>query len=116
MSAGINKSLKGGKNGRHWETLVDYNLDELKVHLERNFTEGMTWDNYGLGPERWNIDHIVARSRFEYKTAEDPEFYLCWTLHNLRPCWSLENTIKSNKIVNVKSLKRRLIVKRRKEV
>lgn len=44
ISRGIYKSLRGNKNGRHWEDLVGYSLIELRKHLESQFTEGMTME------------------------------------------------------------------------
>ena len=52
MRNNINNSLKGRKNGRHWETLTGYTLEELMTHLEGLFTDGMTWDNHGHGDDK----------------------------------------------------------------
>jgi 5-methylcytosine-specific restriction endonuclease McrA len=92
MSGQIYKSLRGGKDGRKWESLVGYSCSELRQHLERQFTRGMTWENYG----EWHIDHIVPKSKFEYKTPDDLEFKACWALANLRPLWGIENRRKFN--------------------
>lgn len=62
ISPALCRSLKGNKNGRHWEDLVGYTRQELKQHLETLFTEGMSWDNYGKFG--WHIDHILPLSFF----------------------------------------------------
>jgi hypothetical protein len=84
----MHRALSKGKAGKSWRTFVDYSLEELMLHLERQFVKGMTWDNYG---SRWHIDHIVPRSSFVYASADDPEFRAAWALTNLRPLWAADN-------------------------
>ena len=43
MRNSIRKALNGNKNGRHWETLVGYTLQDLIKHLEPQFKDGMNW-------------------------------------------------------------------------
>ena len=94
MSNAIRHSLTGNKKGNHWEDLVGYTLDDLKKHLEKQFTEGMTWENYG----EWEIDHIIPIKVFNYDNAEHLDFKRCWALKNLRPLWRNENRAKSDKL------------------
>ena len=94
VSCGIRNSLIKGKNGFHWETLVGYTIDDLINHLEKQFTTGMSWDNYG----KWEIDHIIPISFFKYVTYIDTEFRMCWRLENLQPLWAEDNLRKSDKI------------------
>lgn len=91
MASAVYQALREQKAGRKWETLVGYTLSDLMRHLERQFLPGMTWENMG----RWHIDHIVPRVEFRYKTAEEPSFKECWSLHNLRPLWAGENQTKA---------------------
>jgi hypothetical protein len=96
MSAGIGKSLtSGAKNRQHWETLVDYTAEDLKIHLEKQFKDGMSWDNR----TEWHIDHIIPKSAFNYETPNDIDFKKCWALSNLQPLWKLDNLRKSDRIV-----------------
>ena len=92
----MNHSLKynGTKNGRHWETLVEYTLGDLKKHLERKFINGMTWDNYG----EWHIDHIIPISAFNFTDPSHTDFKRCWSLKNLQPLWAFDNMSKSDKL------------------
>ena len=94
VSSRIRRSLQGNKRGHGWETLVGYNVDELKKHLEKQFTAGMTWDNYG----KWHIDHIIPVSAFNFNKPEDIDFKRCWSLKNIRPLWALENLKKHHKL------------------
>ena len=92
ISRGIWKALKSGKNGRHWENVVGYSLNELINHLESQFAKGMTWNNYG----EWHIDHIRPTSDFNFTSFNDPEFLECWSLWNLQPMWGKDNLSKNN--------------------
>jgi hypothetical protein len=98
MHVNIYNALKDGKNGRGWEELVGYNIDELKSHLEARFRPGMTWENYGY--YGWHIDHIIPKASFKYESADDPEFKKCWSLKNLQPLWAEENFTKSSRREN----------------
>ncbi len=92
LRAQINKSLNRHKNGRHWEFLVGYTLKDLMKHISRQFTEGMSWDNYG----KWHIDHIIPISAFNFEKPNDSDFKRCWELSNLQPLWAKDNLIKSD--------------------
>ena len=45
ISTAISSSIKGKKNGRKWETLVGYRLEDLMKDVESKFSKGMTWKN-----------------------------------------------------------------------
>lgn len=74
--------------------LLGYSAAELMAHLERQFLKGMSWENYGYGPGKWHIDHIVPLASFSYETPDDPDFKAAWALTNLRPLWSEKNISK----------------------
>lgn len=96
VSKAIWDVLRGNKNGRKWEFLVGYTLDDLKKHLESKFDSKMTWENYG---EYWEVDHIIPKSYFKYKIPEDEEFKLCWCLNNLQPLSKERNRYKNAKFI-----------------
>jgi hypothetical protein len=70
--------------------ILGYTLEELMAHLEKQFTEGMSWENYG----EWHVDHKIPMARFNFTSVEDPEFKLCWCLENLQPLWGPDNLSK----------------------
>jgi len=82
------------KNGHYFEVLK-YTPEELINHLEKQFTDGMTWDNYG----QWHVDHVIPISVHDIHEIGDDEFMRCWSLSNLQPMWGDENIRKSNKIL-----------------
>ena len=70
--------------GCDWET--------FKNHIENNFQEGMSWDNYGVNG--WHLDHHIPISFA--KTEEDIFRLNHYT--NLKPLWWEDNLKKSDKI------------------
>jgi hypothetical protein len=96
ISTVISNSLKGNKNGYHWEKLVGYSLKDLITYIEQQFKEGMNWNNYGK--YGWHIDHIIPKSLWQFNSYSDREFKQCWALCNLQPLWAEENLRKNKKI------------------
>ena len=90
FSRQMRKALNGLKNGMSWESLVGYTVIDLKIHLEKLFTDGMEWENYG----EWHIDHIIPVSSFVITSINDEEFNKCWSLDNLQPLWAKDNLSK----------------------
>lgn len=79
------KGLTAGISG------LDFTIIELKNHLEKLFSDGMSWDNYG----DWHIDHKKPCALFN---QEDPlQFSECWSLDNLQPLWAHDNLKKGKK-------------------
>jgi hypothetical protein len=85
-----NKKIK--KNNKTFE-IVGCTPIELKEHLEKKFTEGMSWGNHGF--YGWHIDHIIPLS--SAKTEE--ELYNLFHFTNLQPLWGLDNMKKGAKII-----------------
>jgi len=79
----------------HYFDILQYTPEELINHLEKQFTDTMTWDNYGI----WHVDHKLPITSFNILEMGDEEFMRCWCLDNLQPMWGEENIRKSNKIL-----------------
>ncbi|AEC22287.1 hypothetical protein PT7_P051 (plasmid) [Pusillimonas sp. T7-7] len=70
--------------------MVGCDWQELKRHLEKQFSKGMSWANRG----QWHIDHIVPLA-----SAKDEAELLKLCHHtNLRPMWARDNLIKGSSI------------------
>lgn len=69
--------------------LVGCSPKELREWLEVQFEEGMTWENFGKGEGKWNIDHILPCAKFDL-TKENHQ-KVCFNYRNLRPLWEKEN-------------------------
>lgn len=61
--------------------------------LEQQFTEGMTWENYG----EWHVDHIRPCVSFDLSIPEQQQE--CFHYTNLQPLWAKDNLQKSDKIL-----------------
>lgn len=59
-----------------------YTAEDLRKHIESQFTPEMNWNNYGI---YWELDHITPRFKFYYESYNDEQFKQCWALNNLRP-------------------------------
>jgi hypothetical protein len=94
MSRGLWFSLREKKGGASWTKFVDFTVDQLKIHIEKRFKDGMTWDNAG----EWHIDHVVPIAAFNFEKAQDIDFKRCWNLKNLQPLWALDNTRKGARL------------------
>ena len=101
MSSLVCNSLRassGPKMGQSTFKYLSYTLQELKAHLESLWEPRMNWDNYGKGPGRWTIDHVVPQSSFSYTSLEDLAFQECWALSNLQPMEFVENLRKGGRV------------------
>ena len=72
----IKKKLKSKKN-KPTKLIIGITMAELKKHLENQFDENMSWDNYGA---YWHIDHKIPKSWFSKKDVLDS-----WHYSNLQP-------------------------------
>lgn len=73
--------------------IVGCSRQELKVHLEKQFKHGMTWENHNF--YGWHIDHIIPLS----SAKDEEELYKLFYYTNLQPLWAEENYKKGNKII-----------------
>ena len=87
----LNTLLKGKKTKRTTE-YIGCSIDELKMHIEKQFNNQMNWKNYG---SYWHIDHIIPCTAWNLSTEEDNKY--CWNFRNLQPLESSENKSKKDK-------------------
>ena len=73
--------------------LIGCSIEELKEHLKSQFTEGMSWDNYG----EWHVDHIKPCATFDFRN--ESELNECFNYKNLQPLWAKDNLQKSSKYI-----------------
>jgi hypothetical protein len=64
--------------------LLGCSIQEAREHIEKQFKEGMSWDNYGL--HTWHIDHIYPLSRFDLTKTEEQKKAFHYT--NLQPLFA----------------------------
>lgn len=102
----------GSKDNRSCLDYLEYSLQELEAHIEKQFlepgNEWMNWDNQGVynpitwddnDPTTWtwNLDHIIPQSKFEFISMQDEQFGKCWALNNLRPYSSKLNVTEKDR-------------------
>ena len=80
----MQKHLGDKLPSRKWSQHLGYTPEQLRQHLERQFTKGMGWHNKG----EWHIDHIRPVASFDITGVDCPDFAECFGLANLRPVWS----------------------------
>lgn len=93
QSLKINGAVKQCK----FDEYTGCSLDQLRMHLESLFTTGMSWDNYGKGDGKWNIDHIIPCAKFDLTKKGDQ--LKCFHWSNLQPMWERDNIRKGTKII-----------------
>lgn len=89
----IRAALNRRGSAPKFEDFAGYTAQQLRSHLEAQFTKGMDWERFRLG--EIHIDHIVPLSSFDL--ANPDELRRAWAMTNLRPLWAKDNLNKSNK-------------------
>jgi len=95
VSSRIRHALKSDKTERSIEYL-GCTIAEFKAHIESQFKENMTWENFG----DWQIDHIVPikyKKNGQNPTLEDVIERLHWK--NTQPMWAKDNIAKGNRFI-----------------
>jgi predicted transcriptional regulator len=97
LSKFVRRARVGARKGRTLKNL-GCTFEQLKMHLEQQFREGMSWDNYGR--TGWHIDHKRPINSFDLVLPDGTEnagaFAECFNYLNLQPLWYWENIAKSD--------------------
>ena len=92
------KSKRKG-NYRKSEKMLGCTLIQLQEHIQKQFSNGMTWNNHG---KVWHVDHIIPLSKFNLFDAS--QYLLATHYTNLQPMWAKDNRVKSDKITQTHQL------------
>lgn len=84
---------KNWKKNTKFSNYIGCNREELINHIQTQFKDGMSWDNYG----QWHIDHIIPLD----SAKNEEELYKLCHYTNLQPLWAKDNLSKGNKIKGV---------------
>lgn len=93
----INQAVRyqwGHKSARTLN-LIGCSVEELRSHIERLWSPGMLWENYGYGDSKWHIDHVRPCASFDL--TEESQQRLCFNFSNLQPLWQDENFRKGDR-------------------
>lgn len=83
-------ALRGGQKSKRTMVLLGCSIEEFKIYLESQFTEGMSWENYG----EWHVDHKKPCAAFDL-TDPDQQL-LCFHHTNMQPLWAFDNLSKGS--------------------
>jgi hypothetical protein len=72
--------------------LLGCSISDFRKYLEKQFSEGMTWDNHGFNG--WHIDHIKPCASFDLTIPEEQQ--KCFHYSNMQPLWAQDNLSKSS--------------------
>ncbi len=75
-------------------SLLGCTVEELKTHIENQFEDGMTWENWTR--DGWHLDHIVPCSSFDLTKKKEQK--KCFHYTNLQPLWAEDNLSKGSKL------------------
>lgn len=85
--------MKRGLHKQSATKLIGCSRQHLMQWIEKRFTKGMAWNNYG----EWHVDHIIPCASFDLSKPEQQR--MCFHYTNLRPLWAAENMAKSDTII-----------------
>jgi hypothetical protein len=83
----ISHVLGGNYKTNRTFDLIGCSPAQFKAHIESQFTQGMTWDNYGA--TGWHIDHIKPCFTFDLSNPDQQKE--CFHYTNQRPLWAIDN-------------------------
>lgn len=95
MRSRLSKALRGIVKKSSAVDDLGCSLDEFRSYLESKFESGMSWENYGHGIDKWNIDHIKPLSKADLSNHEIQKLLSHYS--NLKPMWHIENLKKGNR-------------------
>ena len=87
---------QGVRKHRKTEELLGTSKVNARKHIESLFKSGMTWENHGLGWDKWHIDHIIPCAAFDLKCPVQQ--LACCHYKNLQPLWQEDNYKKRDKL------------------
>jgi hypothetical protein len=73
--------------------LIGCTYEKLKNYLEKQFSDGMTWDNYGI--KGWHVDHKKPCASFDLSDPKQQKE--CFHFSNLQPMWAKDNLLKRDR-------------------
>jgi hypothetical protein len=79
----LNKAIKNDQKSGSAVLDLGCSVEYLKQYLESQFDSWMSWDNYGKGPGKWQIDHKMALCLFNLENRD--EFLKATHYTNLQP-------------------------------
>lgn len=92
--ATTNPEMKVGKTATT-VSLLGCSIANFVIYVESLWEPGMSWKNYGCGPNDWSIDHELPFAIFDLTKPEHQKRACHFS--NLKPMWHIENMRKGDK-------------------
>ena len=89
----MNLAIRNNSKASNTVSLLGCSIEAVKVHLQTQFSEGMTWENHGF--HGWHIDHIRPCASFDLSDPEQQK--QCFHYTNLQPLWAVDNIRKGDR-------------------
>lgn len=92
VRARIGKHLRGNVKSQATADLLGAPVEVVRKHIEEQFRDGMSWENYGRGwggAKEWHLDHIRPLASFDLTDPKQLAVACHYT--NLQPLWAVEN-------------------------
>lgn len=77
-----------------WSEIVGFTKEEFLNHIQKEFREGMSFDNYG----EWVISSHIPKRCYNFSSIRDEDFKRFWCLKNITPKWLKEAQQQKKKI------------------
>jgi hypothetical protein len=93
--------MRNISKSNHTIELLGCTAQEFHNYIEKQFTENMSWNNYGIKAGQWSIDHIIPCDWFKKNMdllSDLSSQKQCFHYTNCQPMWHIDNIKKGNKI------------------
>jgi len=91
LSIRLLRALNGKQKKSTTKELLGCSCEYFKKYIEKQFREGMTWNNHG----KWHLDHIIPCSFFDLSQLDQQK--KCFHYSNFQPLWASDNISKGNR-------------------
>lgn len=83
---------QGYKKNSRTQVLLGASYEEVSLHIEAQFRDGMTWKNHGKEIGKWNFDHIIPLA----SAVTEDQLIALFHYTNIQPLWWKENMSKGS--------------------
>jgi hypothetical protein len=88
IAGALTRGVAVKKNSKT-QILLGTDFKTARAYMESLFEPGMTWENHGLGEDKWHIDHKKPCREFDLRILK--EQLECCYYKNLQPLWQKDN-------------------------
>lgn len=69
-----------------WSVVLGFTKEEFLEHIQKEFSDGMTIENYG----DWVISFHIPKRCYKFDSIRDEDFKRFWCLKNITPKWLID--------------------------